>query len=710
MLCPDGSLETQHATDAQSSSTSLRKRANDLLKQLVSQRLRHDFQIVTDDSINIKGNAVGFSSDMGGSVESNGASGNYSKAARDRRLRSSSASLAERRFTLGKEDAERDSGRDSSSIALRGKRDAGSDMKSPRFLGSAARRDRETGAEGSHEYLLSRGDYFHKLVVTAEAPSVVTVNRHIPNSLPYGKEDAYVYCVWDRQSCHYRQRRDRFKAQDYSPSHGLDWNKLDNVVAARELQYSNAGPGLGSATRALETLMASTKRFVVLHPDSRGFGAGGGRGGSTTSAPSRRCNQPSRSAADAQTHGGGSCPLERHVSGASTGSAGSYSRDDPPHRLTSSEIADSVRRLDADSGDCSVLDATDAGSSRSSPDSATTINSERPHYTRGDSARSLGSSDSCSRPSSPRGTAGVREGDSFGVPADATPADASSDKLFRGRSSGSTTHYEGNVLERLRGFIDSVRELRPMTVHSDNNHEKAPATPQRVDPTGLGPARAFVDRCSYDLHDVEDPPLQRQQELDLDGAEWGWVIYDASFSPGRSSFRFQLCWVDWEGTKVSEFLGRLMSRSRAHGFVLRELPTGIDGAAGNRHPSPYAAEEFDLVFPTSELRALAEARLTLDFGFCYDRLLQWPMREETTGTRWAGTAGDQGGGFAHVDVVAALQRLCVGALLLPHMRGSLWTHGGASTGGGWCAPSIPPSVVCALVGAIASYRSARPDV
>ncbi len=116
--------------------------ARQLLGQLVSQRLRHDFQIVTETESNW--NADGQGGGIGGAISPRA------------------------RFITGTQ---------------RG----GSIMGSS---GGMSRDQTETGWSGHREYLMSRGNYFHKLTVDPDKPSEVTVSRYTPKILPYGKEDA----------------------------------------------------------------------------------------------------------------------------------------------------------------------------------------------------------------------------------------------------------------------------------------------------------------------------------------------------------------------------------------------------------------------------------------------------------------------------------------------------------------------------------------
>jgi hypothetical protein len=150
--------------------------------------------------------------------------------------------------------------------------------------GGMSRDQTETGWSGHREYLMSRGNYFHKLTVDPDKPSEVTVSRYTPKILPYGKEDAYVYSVWHELPGeeHYEGRCGRFKAQDYDPSHGLNWNTLDTMISSRlgagsssagELTKSHQGhqpvPDLERRNTTASVVKASSKLFALLLPLSR---------------------------------------------------------------------------------------------------------------------------------------------------------------------------------------------------------------------------------------------------------------------------------------------------------------------------------------------------------------------------------------------------------------------------------------------------------
>jgi hypothetical protein len=104
--------------------------------------------------------------------------------------------------------------------------------------------------------------------------------------------------------------------------------------------------------------------------------------------------------------------------------------------------------------------------------------------------------------------------------------------------------------------------------------------------------------------------------------EWGWATYDRDFDPLKA-WRLDVCWVSWAGVKVAEFIKRLASRARAHGFLLLEIPidgNAVTGDAGNAlSPTPSS-----FVCATTFGRRMVEHKLMhqpLTYGFRYDRRL-----------------------------------------------------------------------------------------
>lgn len=120
-----------------------------------------------------------------------------------------------------------------------------------------------------------------------------------------------------------------------------------------------------------------------------------------------------------------------------------------------------------------------------------------------------------------------------------------------------------------------------------------------------------------------------RQWQDGNAHEWGWATYDQHFNP-LQAWRLDICWVSWAGVKVNEFLKRLASRARAHGFLLLEMPVdgnAITGDAGNMlSPAPSS-----FVCATTFGRRLVEHKLMnqpLTYGFRYDRRLPLTMSSQ----------------------------------------------------------------------------------
>jgi hypothetical protein len=112
--------------------------------------------------------------------------------------------------------------------------------------------------------------------------------------------------------------------------------------------------------------------------------------------------------------------------------------------------------------------------------------------------------------------------------------------------------------------------------------------------------------------------------------EWGWATYDRDFDPLKA-WRLDVCWVSWAGVKVAEFIQRLASRARAHGFLLLEVPidgNAVTGDAGN----PLSPTPSSFVCATAFGRRLIEHKLRHQpkiYGFRYDRRLPLNMSKHS---------------------------------------------------------------------------------
>ena len=104
--------------------------------------------------------------------------------------------------------------------------------------------------------------------------------------------------------------------------------------------------------------------------------------------------------------------------------------------------------------------------------------------------------------------------------------------------------------------------------------------------------------------------------------EWGWATYDRHFEPLKA-WRLDVCWVSWAGVKVAEFLQRLASRARAHGFLLLEMPVDGNAFTGDAG-STLSAAPSSFVCATAFGRRIVEHKLMHQpskYGFRYDRRL-----------------------------------------------------------------------------------------
>ena len=134
--------------------------------------------------------------------------------------------------------------------------------------------------------------------------------------------------------------------------------------------------------------------------------------------------------------------------------------------------------------------------------------------------------------------------------------------------------------------------------------------------------------------------VKRGAKDQQDVHEWGWAVFDRHFDPLRA-WRLEVSWVSWAGVKVAEFLQRLASRARAHGFLLLEIPVdgnAVAGDAGNTlSPAPIS-----FVCATAFGRRLVEHKLTHQpgkFGFRCDRRLPVAMSSLSLGGALGSTSG-----------------------------------------------------------------------
>ena len=90
----------------------------------------------------------------------------------------------------------------------------------------------QLGGELQNEYLMSKGAYFHRLAATQDGSHSVSITRYVPTKLKYAAPEAYNYEVWHSREKQYSARIEHFSAQDYSSATGLKWDRLDACVAA----------------------------------------------------------------------------------------------------------------------------------------------------------------------------------------------------------------------------------------------------------------------------------------------------------------------------------------------------------------------------------------------------------------------------------------------------------------------------------------------
>lgn len=261
-------------------------------------------------------------------------------------------------------------------------------------------------------------------------------------------------------------------------------------------------------------------------------------------------------------------------------------------------------------------------------------------------------------------------------------------------SSSSASSVVGEkVRASFSAFINAVDELANMNVQI------------------VGPAE------DGEAGELEGLPEHKRTLLDVSKSaggkqaahEWGWCIHDKRYDP-RRAWRLEVCWVSWAGVKVAEFLQRLASRARAHGFLLVEMPLDGDAVGGDRG-NALSAGSYSLVCATVFIRRLAEEKLGFPAatsshsplahpqqllarwpGFHYDRRLPrtmdsggeqdeeaWRsseiMQEFGTPSSWGGlrSSGRSQSMFDlsrtaedwqdHAPVVGARQRLCLAQLL-----------------------------------------------
>jgi hypothetical protein len=202
--------------------------------------------------------------------------------------------------------------------------------------------------------------------------------------------------------------------------------------------------------------------------------------------------------------------------------------------------------------------------------------------------------------------------------------------------------WQDKTRSSFKAFIRAVDELGKMdaesvaAAHADIDEDDVPAS-HRVD------------------IDVKRSTTRGDSQNDVH--EWGWATYDKHFDPLRA-WRLDVCWVSWVGVKVAEFLQRLASRARAHGFLLLEMPVdgnAVTGDAGNTlSPAPSS-----LVCATAFGRRLVEHKLMHQpraeqlngtaLGFRYDRRLPLTMRMPSrskapaTGSGGGGSSGSSSG-------------------------------------------------------------------
>ena len=221
--------------------------------------------------------------------------------------------------------------------------------------------------------------------------------------------------------------------------------------------------------------------------------------------------------------------------------------------------------------------------------------------------------------------------DTFRAPSQDVSRVASSsselDRVISGASQASTGGTSSS--------IDAVATAASYTAWQDKTRASFKAFIRAVDELGKIDAEAVAGADSETSTD-ELPTSHRvdiviKRSITRPGQhgnahEWGWATYDRHFHPLKA-WRLDVCWVSWAGVKVAEFLQRLASRARAHGFLLLEMPVDGNAVAGDAG-STLSSAPSSFVCATVFGRRIVEHKLMHQpskYGFRYDRRLPLSM-------------------------------------------------------------------------------------